>query len=148
MSTEESKRVIERMVDALNRHVISGQDEFWAPDAPWRGPAGAGTKPNLQAFQNGWQRHFLNAFPDKETHDEIRIAEGDYVASSGYVSATHRGEFMGLPGNNQRVTLRYMDFWRIENGKIAENWVLLDVIDFFRQHGIDLLNGNGWDGRK
>ncbi len=148
MSAEESKRVIERMVDALNRHVIAGQEEFWAPDAVWRGPAGAGVKPSLEAFQSGWQRHFLKAFPDKETHDEIRIAEGDFVAASGRVCATHQGEFMGLPGNGQRVTLRYMDFWRIENGKIAENWVLLDIIDFFRQHGIDLLNGKGWDQRR
>ena len=147
MKSADSKQVIARMVDALNDHVIDGQEAFWAPDAPWRGPAGAGVKPNLKAFQNGWQRHFLNAFPDKETHDEIRIAEGNYVAASGYVEASHKGEFMGLPGNGQRVRLRYMDFWRIEDGKIAENWVLLDIIDLFRQRGIDLLAGKGWDDR-
>ena len=40
-----------------------------------------------------------------------------------------------------------MDFWRVEDGKIAENYVLLDIIDFFRQIGVDLLDGKGWDNR-
>jgi hypothetical protein len=40
-----------------------------------------------------------------------------------------------------------MEFWKVEDGKIVENWVLLDVVDFFRQIGIDLLDGKGWDDR-
>lgn len=145
MSGEESKAVIARMVDALNDHVIDGQNEFWADDAPWNGPAGAGIKANLKHFQEGWQRPFLNAFPDKEAHDQVRIAEGDYVAAMGYVSGTHQGEFMGVKGTGKKIELKYMDFWKIKDGKIEENWVLLDIIDLFRQLDIDLLSGKGWD---
>ena len=73
------------------------------------------------------------------------IAEGDWVAAMGHVSATHQGEFMGAEGSGNEISLKYMDFWRVEDGKIAENYVLLDIIDFFRQIGIDLLDGKGWD---
>ena len=40
-----------------------------------------------------------------------------------------------------------MDFWRVQEGKIAENYVLLEIIEYYRQNGIDLLEGKGWDDR-
>ena len=54
---------------------------------------------------------------------------------------------MGAEGTGKTINLKYMDFWKVEDGKIVENWVLLDVVDFFRQIGIDLLDGKGWDDR-
>jgi hypothetical protein len=37
------------------------------------------------------------------------------------------------------ITLRSLDFWRIENGQIRENWVLVDLLDVYRQLGVDVL---------
>ncbi|MEE4216060.1 MAG: ester cyclase [Xanthomonadales bacterium] len=146
-SGAESKEVIRRMVAALNEHVIEGQEKYWKKGSSWNGPAGAGVKETLKHFQEGWQRPFLKAFPDKKANDEVVVAEGEWVAAMGHVSATHEGEFMGAEGSGKEISLKYMDFWRIEDGKIAENYVLLDLIDFFRQIGIDLLDGKGWDDR-
>ena len=147
MTQTSSKDIVRRMVAALNEHVIDGQEAFWKDGARWNGPAGAGVKETLKHFQEGWQRPFLEAFPDKKANDQVVIAEGDWVAAMGYVSAHHDGEFMGLEGTGKKIRLKYMDFWRVEDGKIAENFVLLDIIDFFRQAGIDLLDGKGWDER-
>ena len=147
MTGVDSKEVILRMVQALNDHVIEGQEKFWADDASWNGPAGAGVKENLKHFQEGWQRPFLKAFPDKRANDKVMVSEGDWVAAMGHVAATHGGEFLGAEASGKDIKLKYMDFWRIEDGKIAENYVLLDIIDFFRQIGIDLLDGKGWDDR-
>ena len=33
-----------------------------------------------------------------------------------------------------------LDFWRIENGKIRENWVMVDLLDAYRQLGIDVFD--------
>ncbi len=79
--------------------------------------------------------------------DELIIGEGEYAAAMGSVTATHAGEFLGAEGTGKTINLKYMDFWKIEDGKIVENWVLLDVVDFFRQFGIDLLDGKGWGDR-
>jgi predicted ester cyclase len=65
----------------------------------------------------------------------------------GKVTGTHQGEFMGIEGTGKKINLKYMDFWKVEDGKITENWVLLDIIGLFRQLGIDLLDGKGWDER-
>jgi len=32
-----------------------------------------------------------------------------------------------------------LDFWRVENGLIRENWVLVDLLDLYRQIGVDVL---------
>lgn len=147
MNDTDSKEIVRRMVAALNEHVIDGQEAFWKEGASWNGPAGAGIKKSLRHFQDGWQRPFLKAFPDKRANDQVVISEGDWVAAMGHVSATHAGEFLGAEGTGKAIELKYMDFWRVEDGKIAENYVLLDIVDFFRQIGIDLLDGKGWDDR-
>jgi len=145
--TEQTRELITAMVSALNDHVIDGQDSFWHDDATWRGPVGAGVKPSLQAFKDGWQKPFLNAFPDKVTTDAVVLADGEWAAAFGEVEATHTGEFLGLPGDGKKKTLRYMDIWKLKDGKIIDNWVMLDILDFFKQSGIDLLDGKGWDER-
>ena len=148
IQTEKSRKVVQAMCDALNGHVIDGMEEYWHKDAVWRGPSGAGVKNSLKEFQDGWQRPFLKAFPDKSGTVDIKIAEGEYVAWTGDVEAEHHGEFLGLKGDGRKVKLRYMDFWKVKDGKIIENWVMLDIIAFFKQYGIDLLKGDGWDDRK
>ncbi|NBB82750.1 MAG: polyketide cyclase [Alphaproteobacteria bacterium] len=145
--TEESRSVIAAMVGALNAHVIDGQEAFWHADARWIGNAGCGVKDSLRAFQDGWQRPFLAAFSDKVCVDEARIAEGEWVAAFGRQEATHTGEFMGIPATGRRVTIRYMDFWKVVDGRIAENRVMVDVVDVMRQLGHDPLDGKGWDDR-
>ena len=44
---------------------------------------------------------------------------------------THRGPYIGVPATDRPMTLRVMDFWRVEGAQIMENWVLLDMLDLF-----------------
>ena len=36
--------------------------------------------------------------------------------------------------------MRVMDFYRNENGLIAENWVPIDIIDILRQLGVNVFD--------
>jgi hypothetical protein len=47
--------------------------------------------------------------------------------------------WMGLPPTGTEITLRSLDFWRLEDGLIRENWVLVDLLDAYRQLGVDVL---------
>ncbi|MGW2339556.1 ester cyclase [Streptomyces sp. NPDC001661] len=132
-------QLVEKMVNALNDHVIAGQEEFWSKDMKWYGPAGIGTKPSLKAFQEEHQKAFLHGFPDKYADDAIRFGSGQWAAAHGHQHATHLGEYLGIPATGKKVKVRYMDIWRAENGKLVENWVLIDLIDFMNQIGIDVL---------
>ena len=143
--TEASRGLIAALVDPLNDHVIEGREAHWHPDGRRIGSGGRGVKPNLRAFQDGWQRPFLDAFSDKVRVDEARIAEGGRVAAFGRQEATHAGDLMGVPATGRRVQVRYMDFWKVVDGKIRDNWVMIDVVGVMRQLGVDPLQGKGRD---
>ena len=52
----------------------------------------------------------------------------------------HIGDYLGIPASGKRVKIRYMDFWRIENDKLVENWVLIDLLGFLEQLGYNIEN--------
>jgi predicted ester cyclase len=143
--TEETRRVVEAMVDGLNDHVIGGMSAFFAPDFVWHGNAGCGTKRGLREFQDNWQRPFQAAFSGKVCVDEARLAEGQWMAAFGRQEAIHSGEFMGIPPTGKRVEIRYMDFWKVVDGKIVANWVMVDFPHVMRQLGVDPFGGHGWE---
>jgi len=143
--TGETRRVVERMVDGLNDHEIDGMGEFFHQDFRWIGNAGCGLKEGLEAFQEHWQRPFQKAFSDKVCIDEARLAEGEWMAAFGRQEATHSGEFMGIAPTGKRVEIRYMDFWKVEDGKIVSNWVMVDFPHVMKQLGVDPFQGQGWE---
>lgn len=143
--TEETRDVIENMVDALNDHRISDIGEFFSQGFRWMGNQGCGTKAGLKEFQDNWQRPFQAAFSDKVCIDEARLYMGEWAAAFGHQEATHSGEFLGIAPTGKRVRIRYMDFWKVENGKITDNWVNVDFAHVAAQLGIDLFNGEGWE---
>jgi predicted ester cyclase len=51
------------------------------------------------------------------------------------MTATHAGEFMGIPATGRRVTLAGIDISRIEDGRIAEHWIQCDMLGFLEQLG-------------
>ena len=150
--TDETRRVVESMVDGLNDHLINGIGTFFSESFRWMGNAGCGTKNGLKEFQDNWQRPFQAAFSDKVCIDEARIVQGEWMAAFGAQQASHTGEFMGIAPTGKRVEIRYMDFWKVKDGKIVDNWVMVDFPHVMRQLGVDSFNGQGWEafdeGRK
>ena len=45
-----------------------------------------------------------------------------------------------LAPSDQSLEMRSLDFWRLENGLIRENWVLIDLLDIYRQIGINIFD--------
>ena len=80
-------------------------------------------------------RMFKQAFPDGTMTAEHVVAEGDTVAARVTVRGTHQGEFMGIPATGKKVTVGYMDMWRLDGGKAVENWVRLDMLGLMQQLG-------------
>ena len=38
-----------------------------------------------------------------------------------------------------------MDFWKVVDGKIVDNWVMVDFPHVMEQLGVDAFNGEGWE---
>ena len=79
--TEETRKVIEGMVDGLNDHRIADIGEFFSDGFRWMGNAGCGTKNNLKEFQDNWQKPFqvsmlcVNYNPMDDTLQYIHICK-------------------------------------------------------------------------
>ena len=116
--------------------------QYWSDRFMWYGPAGIGTTRGMRGFRAHHQVPFLIGFPDRKGAGHyVRIADGDYVVTGGWPSVvgTHRGEWLGLPGTGRRIEMRVMDFYRLEGGKIVENWVPIDIVHMLLQMGVDVL---------
>lgn len=149
--SRESQRTIVEMLDHMKRHPREGGPEvmemprFWHDTMTWYGPAGIGTGRGIAGFRNWHQIPFLNAMPDRGRYvDEIThhfFGDNDYVAVTGWPNmiqtVSHDG-WMGLVPSGKKITMKSLDFWRLENGRIRENWVMVDILDAYRQLGVDV----------
>jgi predicted ester cyclase len=142
-----SMRLVEAMIAGLmsyDRQSLASMRmvDFWTDSFLWFGPAAIGSFCGHKDYERGHQGPFLAAFPDRVGgNHRCRIAQGAYVASSGWPSirATHSGgDWLGLAPTAKPVTMRVMDFWRRDGERLAENWVFVDVIDLLRQLGVDV----------
>ena len=120
----------------------TGTEGTWHEDMLWYGPGGIGASHRWEGFQKDHRIPFLRAFPDRWGGDDFcRIGDGDYAAVGGWPSMTmtHRGSYLGIEPTDVNSTLRVMDFYRLQDRKLIENWVLLDYVDLLRQWGVDIL---------
>ncbi|MEM1288119.1 MAG: ester cyclase [Pseudomonadota bacterium] len=125
---------------------VMEMERFWHEKFNWYGPAGIGTGRGVRGFRQWHQIPFINAMPDRGQYvDDITyhfFAEGPYAAVTGWPNMiqtlTHDG-WLGIAPAGTRITMRSLDFWRVENKLIRENWVMVDLIDMYTQIGVDVL---------
>jgi predicted ester cyclase len=67
--------------------------------------------------------------------EEDLIASGDKVVERSTASATHRGPMMGTAPTNKKITWTEIHIYRLKDGKIAEHWVELSMLELLQQIG-------------
>jgi len=137
-------QIVKSMERALQRADIDVSDYFHE-DFVWSANYGCGTKRGLDQFERNWYAPFREAFTDRDFVTERYLADGDWAACFGACHATHAGIFMGIAPTGWRIAIPYIDFWRIEDGKIAENRVSVDFAAVLSQLGRDVFDGEGWE---
>ena len=105
-----------------NRRDPSAVDRYLAPNFiehnPNLPPGLAGRKQFATAVMAG--------FSDYRAEIQEVVAEGDRVIGRVLWTGTQDGPFLGRPATGNKVRFSTADFFRIENGKLAEHW---DVVD-------------------
>jgi len=76
---------------------------------------------------NAAMRMFRSAFPDGKTEIKAITAEGNLVSVFATFSGTNSGSLMGMLAINKMVSMDFADVFRIENGKVAEHWGVMDM---------------------
>ncbi len=72
-------------------------------------------------------RELHDAFPDWSEDIKLIVAEGDLVVIHYVSGGTNQGQWLGKPPTGKRVRVNEMSIFRLEDGRIAEQWLLPDL---------------------
>jgi steroid delta-isomerase-like uncharacterized protein len=138
VSAEENTVIARRFVEALREFFRTGDpdvvDSVLADNVVQHI---SGLPPQAQS-REGFKRllpALPRTFPDAAFELENLVAEGDMVAFRLTWTATHRGEFFGIPPTGARATVTEMHLLRIADGKIGERWGEWDALGLMQQLG-------------
>ena len=131
--------------DLKERLINHPQSDYWHEKMIWYGPSGIGTARTLEGFVDNHQLPFRKTFKERnywELGHYCELGDGKFSLTAGWnsIHATYGTEdWLGYKPENQKVTMRVMDFYHHDEGKIRENWVPIDIIHILKQIGIDIL---------
>jgi steroid delta-isomerase-like uncharacterized protein len=78
----------------------------------------------------------LAAFPDLRMDVEDLITSEDKAVARVKFTATHQGEFMGVPPTGRRVEIQLIDIMRFDgDGRVCEHWGVSDMLSLMEQIG-------------
>ena len=77
-----------------------------------------------------------SAFPDVVVTEEDLVAAGDKVVERSSAVATHKGALMGAPPTNRKVNWTEIHIYRLEDGRIAEHWAEVAMLELLQQTGV------------
>lgn len=134
------RQAMAEIAEAGPEGITAGLAQAYHPDAAWRGSHPMNEMTGLDAIEAQVWRPLQQAFPDLERRDSILIA-GDYdghdlVGCVGHLCGTFGHDWLGIPATGQTIYLRFGEFHRMVDGRIAQSTVLIDVLDVIRQAGI------------
>ena len=125
--------------------------DFVSDDFLWQGFAPLPEIRGADAYVATVLAPFRQAFPDYERQVHIFLAgasngrrdgQGDgaiWVGATGYYVGTPVTDVWGIPAHRGRKRLRWAEFWRFEDGALAQCQCLIDLIDWFEQMGRSVL---------
>ena len=139
MLSDQNKTIVLQFYKAFDDRKMEQALELLAPNFIAR-MAGIPEPLDGEGFKQFGMSFYLAFSQGKHVFDEVLVA-GDKVVTCGTFTATHLGEFQGLPPTGKQISLAIMHIDRVENGKIAEHWGQGDALGLMQQLGIVFLPG-------
>ena len=130
---ERNKQVVRDYFEKYWNHKdLDGAAELIKDDYNWH--LEGGMEKGLEGWRKGVAAYF-EVWPD--CHWEVRqiVAEGDLVCVRCVWTGTHSGEWMGVPASGKKIKVANVDVYRLEDGKFAEHWDVMDAMSIFKQIG-------------
>lgn len=127
-----AKRYVNEIVNQGRYDVIP---EIYADDYENHTTASVGTvvgRDGVREMVEQWRA----AFPDVHVSIDDVVASGDRVVTRITVNGTHEGEWRGVAPTGNRIDIRIISIFRIEDGLIKERWENADMLSLLQQLGI------------
>jgi predicted ester cyclase len=88
----------------------------------------------IEALRENVREH-REAFPDWKENIKHIVAEDDLVVIHFQSSGTNLGSWLGNPPTGRKVLINEFAILRVEDRKIAEQWLLPDIFNLTKQLG-------------
>lgn len=139
MLAEQNKAIVFQFYKAFDNRNIEQALALLAPNFVAH-MAGVPEPLDSYGFKQFGMAFYLAFTNGQHIFDQV-IVEGDKVVTCGTFTATHLGDFQGLPPTGKQIKLSIMHIDRVEDGKIAEHWGQGDALGLMQQLGIVFLPG-------
>lgn len=117
--------------------------ETWHEDMIWWGPAGIGAAYTTQRYTRQHAGPFNDCLSDGYRFNGhlCRMAEGHFGGFFGWANLTlrNKGGYMGMTASPGFADMRVVDLYREQDGKLAENWIFIDILHYLNMQGLDVL---------
>ena len=98
-------------------------------------PTGALTQPEHIEMGHA----FKAAFPDSHMVVDSAVESGSEMVVLGHYRGTHTGDLVSpggtIPASGKDLNLRFMDYFKVEGGKIVDHQVVFDQMEMLGQLG-------------
>lgn len=127
------KQTVLRLYELLNEGDVDAIGDLVSPDyvehdpLPGQGEGREGVLDRFSILVGALAPHF--------TVEDV-IAEGDRVVVRWTNAGTHVGEFAGIPATGRTFQIAGIDIHRIEDGRLAEHWHVVDQLSMLGQLGL------------
>jgi predicted ester cyclase len=113
------------------------------PQIAWFGPQPINSLVGRDAVVEGFLEPLLAAFPDCRRECDVFLGGetgGEHwVSACGYLEGTFAHDWLGIPATGGRTYIHFGEHLRVEEGRVVETYLILDVLAVIRQAGFQLL---------
>jgi steroid delta-isomerase-like uncharacterized protein len=125
MSETENLNAVTRFIENVcNEGKLDEIDDLFTEDVVWHGgelvTGIIDFKQSIKETRETWR--------DINFKIQDSIAVDNKVAIRWIVTATHEGEFMGIPPSHEKFDTYGMEIFHFESGKIKEAWTVFDAL--------------------
>lgn len=135
-SPADNKQIIQRfMEDCWNHGNVKAIPELVAENCRFHDPV----FPNLTSGLQNLKSHIEScrrAFPDLHFKIDDTIGERNEVVIQWTSNGTHKGDFLGMQPTNRKANVSGTSIYRLENGKIVEQWAHWNLMTLMEQLGV------------
>lgn len=121
---EKNKQIVQEFQNEIfNEKNLTALDKYYSIDLVQHNPQ----QPQGREGAKQFFAMLFAAFPDIHAQTDNMVAEDDMVMYMNTWTATHKGEFFGIPPTNKTITFETAELFRLaDNGTIIEH---RDVVD-------------------
>jgi predicted ester cyclase len=140
MSVEENMKVLDSHDKAYNERDWELSITNYTDDVVSYNPESPEPDRGIEALRKTGEE-FIMSFPDIQMKGEVSFGQEDWIFRSYTITGTHTGYLTGpedtkIPPTNRSLKMTAGVAYRFKEGKISEEHVYYDRLDFMEQLGL------------